>query len=173
MNASFKLPKNIKIDWGTKHHDLSYIEEPFKNDQLIDEWKAADLDLSKLNPGLHQLKQPYNWMKCVTDTIEQLPIKDPAYCIHQFKPGSWLPTHSDLYGYYKRNNNVNNISDIIRIIVFLDDAVPGQILIVDDKVYNDYKKGDVAHWYGTTPHLAANLSTSNRYTLQITGHLSN
>lgn len=163
------FPDHINIDWGTIHCQLEYSYESFKDPVKIKQWKGCGFDLDKLKIGLHQLKIPYNWMQCVTSVIDTLPIANPTYCIHCLTPGNFLPTHSDLYGYYAKINKVNDIEKIVRFIVFLDDAVPGQILIVGDRVYNNYKKGDVAHWSGTTPHLAANLSEVNRYTLQITG----
>lgn len=165
------IPKNIKIDWNEKHKTLKYIYEDFKDPKKIVEWKDCGFDLQRLKIGLHQLKQPYNWMKCITEFVNSLPIKNSAYCIHCLTPGNFLPTHSDLYGYYAKQNNIEDLNKIIRIIVFLDDAVPGHLLIVDNNCYTNYKKGDIAYWTGQTAHLAANLSEVNRYTLQITGTL--
>ena len=167
------LPSNIKIEWEENHKSLEYIYEDFKDIKKIEEWKNCGFDLQQLKIGLHQLKNPYDWMKCVTEVIDSLPIKNPAYCIHCLTPGNFLPSHSDLYGYYAKQNNINDLNKIIRIIVFLDDAVPGQLLIVDNTCHINYKKGDVAYWTGQTSHLAANLSEVNRYTLQITGTLAN
>jgi len=167
------LPKNITIDWADKHKDLEYSYEDFKDPEKIIQWQNCGFDLQRLKIGLHQLKNPYDWMKCVTEVINGLPIKNTAYCIHCMTPGNFLPTHSDLYGYYAQKNNIKNIQNIVRIIIFLDDSVPGQLLVIDDNCYTNYKKGDVAHWTGSTPHLTANLSEVNRYTLQITGTLVN
>jgi hypothetical protein len=83
--------------------------------------------------------------------------------------GNFLPWHIDTYKYYTKTYNITYPNDIIRIIVFLDDSVPGHILLVDKKSYTNYKKGDIAYWIGTTPHLAGNFSPITRYTLQITG----
>lgn len=165
------FPSHINISWGDRHQHLDYVDEDFKDPVKLEEWKKSGFDLARLKIGLHQLKSPYDWMQCVTDVVDTLKIKNPAYCIHRLTPGNFLPTHSDLYSYYAKINNISDIDQIIRFIIFLDDAVPGQILIVGDQVYNSYKKGDVAYWTGTTPHLAANLGNSNRYTLQITGTL--
>lgn len=169
MKKSFiNLPKNIPINWNNTHELLDYSFEEFKDSSKVSQWQQSGLDLEKLKIGLHQLKQPYEWMNCVSNVIDSLPILNPTYCIHLLTPGNFLPFHSDLYSYYSKKNNISNLNDIIRIIIFLNDAVPGQILQIADKVYINYKKGDVAYWFGSTPHLAANLSTSNRYTLQIT-----
>ena len=166
------IPSNIPIDWGKKHKELNFSYEDFKDPVKIDEWANCGFDLQRLKIGLHQLKEPYSWMSCVDNVINRLHIKNPAYCIHCLTPGNFLPMHSDLYAYYAKQNNVINLNKIIRIIVFLDDAVPGHLLIVDKDCYSNYQRGDTAHWIGTTPHMAANLSQVNRYTLQITGILS-
>ena len=165
----FHLPTNIKIDWQDNHKNLDYVYEDFKDFNKINQWKNCGFDLKQLKIGLHQLKEPYAWMKCVTDVVDSLSIKNPTYCIHCLTPGNFLPMHSDLYGYYANKNSINDLTKIIRIIVFLDNAEPGQLLIVNNVSYINYKKGDIAWWTGKTPHLAANLSEINRYTLQITG----
>ena len=54
-------------------------------------------------------------------------------------------------------------------MVFLEDWRSGHIMEVDDQQLTGWKAGDWVGWRYDTPHLAANLGTTDRYTLQITG----
>ena len=169
------IPKNIKIDWGDKHKTLNYKFEDLNTGVTVPkEWNVGNSRkiFQNLEIGIHRFDHPYEWMNCVTQEIEKLSLTSVFYCVHCLTPGNFLPRHSDTFEYYAKANNVVDINRIVRIIIFLDDAEPGQFLHVDNEYYTDYKKGDVAYWTGGTPHLAANLSTVNRYTMQITGILN-
>ena len=60
---------------------------------------------------------------------------------------------------------------IRRAIVFLEDWASGHYLEVDNEPVVKWSAGDVVVWEYDTPHLAANMGTTPRYTLQITGHV--
>jgi hypothetical protein len=53
--------------------------------------------------------------------------------------------------------------------VFLEDWQPGHIFEIDGHPLTKYKSGTMVIWQYKTPHMAANLGLTNRYTLQITG----
>lgn len=95
--------------------------------------------------------------------------KQKVYAIHRMNPATILPIHTDQYNYYKKNFNVSGIKDITRIIIFLENRKPGHILEIDGDLVCDWKAGDYVSWSGNTKHLAANLGSDYRYTLQITG----
>lgn len=96
-------------------------------------------------------------------------LKNKSYSVHKMDPGTLLPMHRDLYRYYKDSNNIEDVNDIIRVIVFLDDWHSGQILEIEGKMIVNWRAGDWVTWRGTDTHLAANLGHERRYTLQITG----
>lgn len=96
-------------------------------------------------------------------------LDDKVYAVHRFSPGSILPFHKDGYKQYRASRKINNVDQIHRIIVFLEDWKDGHLLQVGSKLYAQWKAGDFATWCGETSHMAANLGHEDRYTLQITG----
>lgn len=98
-------------------------------------------------------------------------LDNKIYAVHRMNPGTLLPIHKDLYRYYKSNNGIEDVNDIIRVIVFLDHWHSGQLLEIEGQMIVNWQAGDWYMWRGGDAHLAANLGHENRYTLQITGTL--
>lgn len=98
-------------------------------------------------------------------------LENRIYAVHKMNPGTLLPMHRDLYRYFKNSNNIKDINDIVRVIVFLDDWSSGQILEIEGEMIVNWQAGDWFTWRGSDAHLAANLGHKHRYTLQITGTL--
>jgi hypothetical protein len=94
---------------------------------------------------------------------------DEIVCdLSKYTPGMILPWHTDNYPTYSRNKKVVDGEQIVRIIVLLHDSLPGQQLWIKDKIC----QGSVGSWFswqGNSIHMAANLSETDRYVLQITG----
>jgi hypothetical protein len=61
------------------------------------------------------------------------------------------------------------VKDIWRAIVFMQDWQPGFLFEIDSKPCNQYPAGTFVAWQGDAPHMAGNLGSIPRYTLQITG----
>jgi hypothetical protein len=93
-------------------------------------------------------------------------IKSPAFNL--MKPGQVLPFHKDQYGQYIKKYNLTDITKIQRYIIFLEDAKLGHMFAFEEKVFYNWKAGDVVSWTGQKKHAAYNMGTENRYTLQIT-----
>ena len=98
-------------------------------------------------------------------------LKDKVYAVHKLGPGCILPFHKDSYPRYRANYDIKDLDSIQRIIVFLEDWKDGHLLQVDHHMYVHWRAGDFVTWRGETSHLAANLGSEDRYTLQITGTL--
>ena len=96
-------------------------------------------------------------------------LDDIAFSVQKMLPGMILPYHSDKYGFYLSRHQNLTIDKIQRIIVFLEDWQPGHVSEINGDSHTQWKQGDWITWYGSTPHLAANLGSVDRYTLQITG----
>lgn len=99
-------------------------------------------------------------------------LKNVSVAINLFKPGQYIPIHYDRFDTYKRVNNLGNNCSICRYMVMLEDSVPGQMLQIGDTVYNNWKAGKVYNWCNYALHTFYNLSTENRYAVQITGQVS-
>lgn len=96
-------------------------------------------------------------------------LDHPLICVQKMLPGMILPTHIDHYSYFKSNHKVSDINCIMRIIVFLEDWQSGHISEVDGVPNTLWRCGDWISWFGQTPHMAANIGSTDRYSLQITG----
>ena len=119
----------------------------------INVYLHRDLDLSVIS----YLEEQFDW------------VENKSYSIQKLKPGMLLPWHVDAYGFFKKTNGVDDTTQIIRIIIFLEDWNRGHVSEIDQTPVTSWKAGDWVSWTGQTPHMAANLGHTDRYTLQITG----
>ena len=85
-------------------------------------------------------------------------------------PGTIMPEHRDTYPRYKSLHNLDKLENICRILIFLNDWESGHYFEVDTKPVVNWTKGEYIMWRGDTPHIAANVGSTNRYTMQITAH---
>jgi hypothetical protein len=165
MNYNF-----FNIDWVDNHKNLEYHSEYFKDQDLLNNWCKGGIKKTQTKIYLHQIDQPYSWMNnIVTQVNNVFNLADCSYAFHKITPGNFLPMHSDRFDFFKERFSVVDINNIRRIIIFLDKGHDGHLLIVNNQCYINWKKGDYVCWSGSDPHLAANLGTHDRYTLQITG----
>jgi hypothetical protein len=83
-----------------------------------------------------------------------------------------LPTHGDLYTKYINLFDLQGQEHRIRrAIVFLEDWASGHYFEAMGTPHTNWSAGQVMEWTYDTPHMAANIGTTPRYTLQITGHV--
>jgi len=86
-------------------------------------------------------------------------------------PGIILPKHSDLYTRYKHVHGLADSKTVWRAVVFLEDWQSGHYLELDNTPINQWRAGNFVAWNDDVEHLAANMGTTDRYTLQLTGHV--
>ena len=98
-------------------------------------------------------------------------LNNIGVAVNLFKPGQFVPRHIDRYDRYKELHNLDSIEPIVRYVIMLEDGLPGQIMEIDQQLYSYWRAGDIFGWANTTPHAFYNLSTQNRYAMQITGVL--
>lgn len=160
----------LQIDWLDNHKNLNYTPTFFKDEALLNFWETSGIKINQTLIYLHQTSNPYPWMSNLIENVNKIfNLQHCSYAFHKITPGNFLPTHSDKYQTFKEKFSVSYISKIKRIIIFLDDGKDGHILTVKNKSYIYWKKGQYVSWSGNDAHLAANLGTEDRYTLQITG----
>ena len=97
-------------------------------------------------------------------------LKQTVVALNKMTVGQVLPWHKDKYATYIKRNKIKNKKKIVRIILFLEDSMPGHQLWIDDNLCYG-KAGSYFGWQYGTKHMAANLGEKDRYTLQITGIL--
>jgi hypothetical protein len=78
-------------------------------------------------------------------------------------PGQMQPMHIDPH--------LVEVTNPVRYTMFLEDFQPGHIFVYDDKMFSNYKAGDVYEWSDPMiVHGVVNIGFNTRYTLQVTYH---
>ena len=95
-----------------------------------------------------------------------------SVAVNLFKPGQYLPVHVDLYDAYKKLHRLTN-EIIYRYIIMLEDGVDGQMSVIGNDVHTMWEAGDVFGWKECDKHTFINLSTEDRYAVQLTGVQAN
>lgn len=162
MIISGKLP----ITWQPEDFELCDYQKhpnPYRGLNAVNKNKIIE----SLNVSLYVC---YNIPKTLTQNLQVLKIDNMSLQLQKYLPGDYLPFHSDTYITYKKFYIIPKDHVIVRIILFLHDQQPGQQLWIKDRMYTG-KAGDYIGWVDDSIHMAANLSNTNRYNLQITGTL--
>ena len=98
--------------------------------------------------------------------------QDIGTSYYRMRPGVVLPTHQDRYVKYINIFGLQGReSSIRRAVIFLEAWQPGHYAEYDGRPYVNWSAGATVEWTYDTPHMAANIGTTPRYTLQVTGHL--
>lgn len=160
---------HIEPNWDIQDfYDLEYILATHKDEELVYQYLMSGHSKEKLSIYKYQLPNPMP--KCVEDYI--IPhftfLGKVAAAVNYFKPGQYLPLHTDLYGKYVEINDVDS-SKVIRCMVMLEDNSPGQILQIKDTAHCTWKAGDCFYWNYDEIHAFYNFSMKGRYAIQITG----
>lgn len=95
---------------------------------------------------------------------------------HIQRPGQMLMMHHDLYYAIIRDHDPElawRPEKLRRIVIFMEDWRPGHIWIAGNTHYSHWRAGDVITWsWVDMPHGTANLSAHNRYSLHLTGYMT-
>lgn len=162
---------SIEPFWGDAYRHLDYVKDPFNNPTDVSRW----LDMGFADNfvgGMCDMRRPQPvWNTAIVARFEALKWKDVCTSYYCMTSGTILPKHRDAYKRYIDVFNIQNPISIYRAIVFLEDWASGHYLEVDNNPITGWSAGDVVVWQYDTPHLAANMGYTPRYTLQITGHI--
>lgn len=171
QNVSIQMIDHIKPNWNTEDfYNLDYILATHKDEELVDQYLKSGHSKEKLSLYKYQLPNPMP--KCVDEYI--VPhftfLDKVAAAVNYFKPGQYLPLHTDLYEKYIEMNDVNS-ENVIRCMVMLEDSSPGQILQIKDIAHCKWNAGDCFYWNHDEIHAFYNFGMKDRYAIQITGVL--
>ena len=166
--SKYKIP----VFWDDQFKSLSYTQEPFNDPAKSLEWKTLGFkNVSTVHMCDMRGSQP-KWNQQFINIFNQLGWLDVGTSYYRMDAGTILPTHQDLYRRYVDVFDLQGKEHSIRrAIVFLEDWQPGHYAEYQDQAYVNWKAGSVVEWKYDTPHMAANLGSTPRYTLQITGHV--
>jgi len=155
--------------WDDSYKSLPYdipdlrLDDPTKTE----EWDKQGFSVFKYGGGIYNMTQ--SMPVYAEPFMSVFDWKNTAIQFFILKPMWAVPPHCDGYPGYAKRNNITNLNQIRRGVVFLEDWKSGHYLEVDGQPFIKWKAGDWVWWQGATPHYAANIGLENRYTLQITG----
>jgi hypothetical protein len=158
--------------WDDQYKTLDYINEQFNDTNQLEIWHNQGYT-SRFTGDMCDMRasQP-SWNQRFIDMFQGQGWKDVGTSYYRMNTGTVLPTHGDLYLKYVDIFNLHGREHTIRrAIVFLEDWQPGHYAEYMDRAYVNWRAGAVIEWTYDTPHMAANLGLTPRYTLQITGHV--
>ncbi len=148
--------------------NLNYKNKSFNDPKTVEKWKDIGHIYEKYTGLMVDQTNPIpEWCNIIASNFN---FKHPTATLYCMTPGTILPNHKDLYLKYKEIFSLSeNFSNIFRSIVFLEDWKSGHYLEVDESPIVNWKRGDYVMWKYDSEHIAANIGSENRYTLQITG----
>lgn len=157
--------------WDDEYKKLNYITEPFNDPVNVSLWIEQGYQPKFVGDMCDMRYNQPSWNQRFIDIFEGQGWKDIGTSYYRMNTGTILPTHSDLYLKYIELFNLKGREHTIRrAIVFLEEWQSGHYFESNSIPLTQWKAGQVIEWSYDTPHMAANLGLTPRYTLQITGH---
>lgn len=163
--------EHITPNWNIEEFKtLEYFLTTYKGENIINQYVNSGHQRSMIS--LYNYHEPNPMPNCIREYIRpQFNFLDHvAIAVNYFKPGQYLPLHSDTYEKYIRVYSVNE-KDIVRVILMLEDSSPGQIIQIKDLCTSSWKSGDCFSWKYDDLHAFYNFSMVDRYAIQVTGIL--
>jgi len=157
----------IRDWWGEQHRELEFINEPFNNSKDVDHWRSLGYTQSRFTGDMYDMR--FSEPGWIDQFRTILPVKYFSWSVYRMRPGDILPNHSDTYTKFRSLHDIQDISTIRRYVIFLEDWASGHYFEIDGTPVVKWTRGTAVYWHGDTPHLAANIGMTPRYTLQITG----
>jgi hypothetical protein len=163
---------NIEPFWDDSFKQLDYAVEAFNNPNDIAQWMEQGYP-GKFTGAMCDMRRPQPvWNAMFVKYFKRLGWQDIGTSYYRMSSGTILPVHQDTYKRYIELFDLKGREHTVhRAIVFLEDWASGHYLEIDNEPVTKWKAGDVVVWCYDTPHMAANMGLTPRYTLQITGHL--
>lgn len=163
--------KHIVPKWDIEDFkNLKYFLTTYKSEGIINQYVEVGHNRDMIS--LFNYHEPDPMPNCVFDYIKPQFnfLNHVALAVNYFKPGQYLPLHSDLYEKYAKVYKVN-LKNIVRTILMLEDSSPGQIIQIKDSCIGIWEAGDCFSWRGEDIHAFYNFSMNDRYAIQVTGVL--
>lgn len=146
---------------------LDFEYRKFQDENTLKRWKEIGHLYEKYSGlTLEKNKSQPEWVDIIEKEFDLESITSCVYCM---TPGTIMPEHQDFYKKYRSLYNLSDSKNICRVIVFLEDWKSGHYFEIDKTPIVNWKAGDYISWKNSTIHMAANVGSENRYTLQITG----
>lgn len=163
---------HIEPFWDNQYKHIDYVQEPFNDPVTAAQWTTQGYG-SKICGGLADMRHQLPvWTSKFVDIYQTLGWKDIGIAFYRMSTGTVMPVHQDLYKRYIEVFGLQGQEHTIRrALLLLEDWQPGHYLEVNGHGYVNWRAGKTVEWYYDVPHMAANIGLTDRYSLQITGHL--
>jgi hypothetical protein len=184
--------------WSTKNDDaqlLDSVPENLKQAKIKNRSAAADFLVSTKNTRpIDAIANPLDierWRitdtSVVNDIAHTLGFSKPSGRVQVLGPGAMVPLHFDdlRFGYIDGSEPSYQINEFTttelqrfdrdpqsaqRVLIMLEDSLPGQMLLFGDIVCYQWRRGDVIHWdWVSTIHATINAGYWRRPLLRLTG----
>lgn len=160
----------LEVFWDDEYRRLDYINEPFNDEKSKALWLKAGYPERFTGDMCDMRSSQPSWNQRFIDIYANMGWKNIGTSYYRMNTGTVLPTHGDLYVKYIELYNLRGQEHRIRrAIVFLEDWASGHYFEGMGVPLTNWVAGTVIEWTYDTPHLAANIGLTPRYTLQITG----
>lgn len=164
---------HIEAFWNDEHSKLNYTLESFNNRMDLVRWRREgyvhpDSHFTGMMCDMRRPQPSYN-SEIIAWAETEYSLRDVGTSYYRMGTGVILPNHSDTYKMYRKLFKVS-LNDCERIVIFLEDWASGHYFEIQGTPIVNWQRGDYVWWRGDVLHMAANIGTTKRYTLQITGH---
>jgi hypothetical protein len=157
---------NIISQFNEGWKALDYQHNEFNDPETVTLWKGQGFHPRE--GVMYDMSREVPWWFDPETLKEDFPWENLGWSFYKMRPGDNLPMHVDAFARYKEKFDCTN-KIIVRGLVMLEDWKSGHYLEVDDRSITNWHAGQYWWWTEKTPHMAANLGTEDRYTLQLTG----
>lgn len=163
---------NIGVFWDDEYKHLNYKKEQFNDPATLIDWEDQGFR-GPFGGYMCDMRNPQpSWNKEFISFFTSLDWKDIGTSYYRMDPGSMLPTHVDTFKRYIELFNLQGQEHTIRrAIVFLEPWQSGHYAECNGVPYVEWIQGFCLQWTHDSPHMAINMGTTPRYTIQITGHI--
>lgn len=163
----YKIPRF----WDDDFKRLDYIQEPFNDPASVELWRSQGYT-AKFTGDMCDMRHTLpSWSRRIVDIYRELGWQNIGLSFYRMPTMTVLPVHQDLYKKYIELFGLQGRETTIRrALILLEDWQSGHYLEVNGSPILNWKAGDTVEWVYNTPHMAANIGITDRYTLQVTGH---
>ena len=159
----------VDVVWENEFKDYDYTKQPLKEEEM-ENWRSLGYYHESFSGGMYDSRNPMpEWTNTVA---EQVGLTNAGYVFYKLTTLDIMPNHVDHFETYCKVFQVDR-NDVYRALVFLEDWASGQYLEVDHNALTSWEAGDFVLWQADVDHASANIGTTDRYALQITGTLVN
>lgn len=153
--------------WDYLHRSLPYKNEPFNDPETEARWRELGYTQTQFTGDMYDMRNPEpTWIPMFRRYFN---FENFSWSVYRMGPGTSIPEHSDTYLKFKEIYNLPPDQLVVRVVVFLEDWASGHYLEMAGDPIVRWRAGDWVCWSNDLPHVAANVGSTNRYTLQITG----